>query len=246
MKKLRVLTYNIHKGFSFGNRKFVLENLRESIRAVDADVVCLQEVIGEHSAHAPDASQFEYLADKMWSYYAYGKNAVYTEGHHGNAILSRYPIRKWENHDLSLSRFERRGLLHATIEDPDDPGPVHLFCMHLNLLERDRAVQIGRVIAHLKNVLSTEDPVILAGDFNDWRENASEMLRAQLHLKEVFRDSPLKQHARTFPSFLPLLKLDRIYYRNFACLGAKALRGGVWAKLSDHLPLFSEFERMPE
>ncbi|MDO9195055.1 MAG: EEP domain-containing protein, partial [Rhodoferax sp.] len=41
---IKVLTVNIHKGFSFFNRKFILHELREAIRSVGADVVFLQEV----------------------------------------------------------------------------------------------------------------------------------------------------------------------------------------------------------
>lgn len=95
---LNVLTINIHKGFTTFNRRFMLPALRDAIRSVSADIVCLQEVTGAHEIHSlqienwPDRSHYEFLADTLWSEYAYGRNAVYPEGHHGNAVLSRFPI----------------------------------------------------------------------------------------------------------------------------------------------------------
>jgi endonuclease/exonuclease/phosphatase family metal-dependent hydrolase len=48
---LKVLTVNIHKGFGVFNRKFILHELREAVRAVGADLVFLQEVHGTHTHH---------------------------------------------------------------------------------------------------------------------------------------------------------------------------------------------------
>src|SRR4051812_42651236 len=89
---LKVLTLNVHKGFSALNSKFILPDLREALRTVDADLIFLQEVQGAHSGHEaqvqawPDVPQYEYLADSVWHDFAYGRNAVYSNGHHGNAI----------------------------------------------------------------------------------------------------------------------------------------------------------------
>ncbi|MEO6146709.1 MAG: EEP domain-containing protein, partial [Sulfuriferula sp.] len=43
---LRVASYNIHKGFSHFNRRMVIHELRERLRALSADIVFLQEVQG--------------------------------------------------------------------------------------------------------------------------------------------------------------------------------------------------------
>ena len=42
---LRVLSLNAHKGFTPLNRRFILQELREAVRAVAADLVFLQEVM---------------------------------------------------------------------------------------------------------------------------------------------------------------------------------------------------------
>lgn len=244
--KLRVLTYNIHKGFSTSNSKFVLKQIKASITEAHADLVCLQEVVGDHTAHAekwedwPDTSQFEYLADETWSHFAYGKNAVYTEGHHGNAILSKFPILSWENQDVSFNQIERRGLLHTVIELPH-AFPLHAFSLHLGLFEKDRTNQLNQLCDRILALVPDGAPLIIAGDFNDWRMNASDLLVYRLGLKEAFLETKGK-HARSFPSIWPALSLDRIYYRGLQCEAVKVLKGGIWNQLSDHLPLMAEFE----
>ncbi len=83
MTVIRVLSYNVHKGFCSANRQFLLNQIREGIRSVDAELVFLQEVVGENSQHAKrhldwvDESQFEYLADTVWPHFSYGKKAAY-------------------------------------------------------------------------------------------------------------------------------------------------------------------------
>ena len=119
---LSIATWNIHKGFSQFNRRMVVHELRERLRVLDADIVFLQEVQGRHEHHAamhenwPSEPQHEFLAADVWASHAYGSNMVYDHGHHGNAVLSRFPIVAHENLDISAHAFESRGLLHCAIE----------------------------------------------------------------------------------------------------------------------------------
>ncbi|MFA6053200.1 MAG: endonuclease/exonuclease/phosphatase family protein [Methylobacter sp.] len=121
---LRVLTYNIHKGFNVGNRRFVLHQIREALIAADADLLFLQETQGEHQRHEkkvldwPVLSQFEFIAEDTWPFHAYGKNAIYNAGHHGNAILSKFPFEHWENINVSPFPWASRSLLHGVIRLP--------------------------------------------------------------------------------------------------------------------------------
>ncbi|MBP5090759.1 EEP domain-containing protein, partial [Pseudomonas chlororaphis] len=50
-RRFTVLTVNTHKGFTALNRRFILPELREAVRSVEADVVFLQEVHGAHDQH---------------------------------------------------------------------------------------------------------------------------------------------------------------------------------------------------
>lgn len=243
---LRVLTINTHKGFTALNRRFVLPELREAIRAVGADLVFLQEVQGEHLRHAtrvdewPASPHYEFLADTLWPQFAYGRNSVYPHGHHGNAVLSKYPIVRHENRDVSVGGTEQRGLLHCVLEVPGQATPVHAVCAHLGLLESHRQQQLRLLCELISHAVPANAPLLVAGDFNDWRHRAHRVL-AGCGLTEVFQ----RRHgrsARTFPARLPVLRLDRIYVRNATAHAPMALPRRPWSHLSDHVPLAAEVQ----
>lgn len=242
--KLRLLTVNTHKGFTHFNRKFVLPELREAVRTVSADVVFMQEVLGaheklalRHSERWPDTPQYEFLADSIWHDYAYGRNAVYPNGHHGNALMCRFPIIEYRNIDISIGTVEKRGLLHCQIERPDNNKVVHAFCVHLGLRESHRQRQLA-LLCELLRTIPDNEPVIVAGDFNDWRGKAHEKL-ADCGLVDVF-EAEFGAPPKTFPARFPLLRLDRIYVRGVKRYSPIRLPNRPWTHLSDHAPLAAE------
>lgn len=243
--RLCVCSYNIHKGFSQLNRRMVIHELRERLRELDPDVALLQEVQGLHLKHGlrhanwPAQPQHEFLAGSGL-HAAYGGNAAYDHGHHGNAILSRYPILRSSNHDVTQHRLERRGILHCEIALPGAPV-VHCLCAHLSLTEGQRRRQLIALAAYIEKVIPSRAPLILAGDFNDWRQTASDWLAARLGLKEAFVELH-GQAARSFPSRMPVLSLDRVYLRGLQPLTARVLWGAQWSGLSDHAPLAVELQ----
>jgi endonuclease/exonuclease/phosphatase family metal-dependent hydrolase len=242
--QLKMLSYNIHKGFTLGNVKYVLEELRHSIREVGADVVFLQEVAGNREVNRrkvnwANHSQFEFLADQVWPHVSYGKNAVSSKGDHGNAILSRFPFVFSENIDVSTNRFEGRGILHGVVEVEN--VAIHLICIHLALLESWRASQIQKLGDRIRSHVPDGVPLIIAGDFNDWRERATQHLVDELGLREAFLESR-GSHARTFPIWMPFFKLDRVYFRGLNILNTRCLRQKPWVGLSDHAALCVDFE----
>jgi len=238
---LAVGTYNIHKGFSRFNQRMVLHHVREHLRLMDADIMFLQEVVGRNERHArnhlhwPETPQHEFLADDVWTDYAYGKNAVYEEGHHGNAILSRFPIVKWVNEDISTNLIEQRGLLHAEIAVPGWKEHLHCVCVHLGLFAGARRRQVEAVCDRIESLVPRDAPLVLAGDFNDWRDKLTDRLN-ELDVHEVF-ETAHGRIARSFPARIPILRLDRIYTRGFEVTSAKVHRGNGVAKLSDHAAL---------
>jgi len=248
---IKVLTVNLHKGFTALNRRFVLPELREAIRGVSADMVFLQEVLGDHRRHAssvagwPDSPQYEFLADSIWPDFAYGRNAAFPGGHHGNALLSKWPIVHQRNHDVSVAVAvagpERRGLLHCRLDIPGTSNEVHALSVHLGLREAHRALQLDQLCRVLESEVPADAAVIVAGDFNDWRLNAHARLADCAGMREVFVECT-GTAARTFPARLPLLRLDRIYVRGVAALRALTLPSRPWAHLSDHAPLAAEVQ----
>ena len=241
---IRVLTVNTHKGFAFLNRRFVLSELRDAVRQVAADVVFLQEVQGAHEQHAlrvlgwPSTPHYEFLADEIWPDFAYGRNAVYPAGHHGNAILSKFPIIDYENRDVSMSTHETRGLLHCHLRLPGRVAPLHAICVHLGLIESHREQQLDLLSEVIRTHVPAETPLVVAGDFNDWRRRAHHILR-YAGLREVFVQAHGRA-AKTFPARFPLLALDRIYVRNTRRASPLVLPRRPWSRLSDHSPLAAE------
>ncbi|MFN4884452.1 MAG: endonuclease/exonuclease/phosphatase family protein, partial [Burkholderiales bacterium] len=141
---MRVITINIHKGYSSFLRRSTLARIRHKLRLEHADLVFIQELQDLFPSGASrklkpvNPSAIEFLADAYWLDWHYGKNAVYPKGHHGNAILSRYPLNKGLNYDLSAYRFERRGALHSVFEKKRLNGgmqSIHCFSIHLTLFE---------------------------------------------------------------------------------------------------------------
>lgn len=227
------------------NRRFVLEEIRHSLRLVDADLLLLQEIHGHHEGNHkrindwPGTNQLEYLADEVWTHHSYGKNAVYQRGHHGNAILSKYPIIASNNIDVSLMRRASRSLLHATLQLPDNSASIQVICVHLGLFEFERGRQLSRLAEYVNEEINAKDALVIAGDFNDWRGRASSYLGQHCGMREVFEFSK-GAAARTFPSWLPLLRMDRIFVRGCEVSDCWHLHGSPWKGLSDHVPLLAE------
>ncbi len=259
---LRIATYNIHKGISplYGRNR--IHDLRQSLAGLGADIVFLQEVQGRSERHArrfanwPSAAQHDYLAAADWEHTVYGRNVVRADGDHGNALLSRFEVLEAENLDVSHHRLEGRGLLHCTL---DVHGrTVHCMCAHFGLFEQSRRHQAGALIERVLAAVPLDQPLLVAGDFNDWRNRLGMRLTHELGLREVFElvpearrdkpssvDSPLWSGtayervlpARTFPAAFPILRLDRVYVRGFDVVDATVVHGPGWHKLSDHAPI---------
>ncbi|HZR37505.1 MAG TPA: endonuclease/exonuclease/phosphatase family protein [Nevskia sp.] len=241
---IRILTVNTHKGFSWLNRRFVLPELRDALRQAAPDLVFLQEVVGEHELHRitqpswPLQPHWQFLAETIWGYSAYGRNAVYTHGHHGNAVLSRFPIVSYHNHDVSVGDVERRGLLHCVVEVPGVSEALHAICVHLGLRAWQRRHQLQALCELTREQVPAQAPLVAAGDFNDWSERAHRLLRCA-RLEDAFVRLRGRA-ARTFPALWPLLRLDRIYCRNLVPERLQVLSRRPWSHLSDHAALCVE------
>ncbi|TFW30801.1 endonuclease/exonuclease/phosphatase family protein [Massilia horti] len=267
--KIRVATYNIHKGVSSLRSMPRVVALKRAIAQFDANVVFLQEVQGRHDRfqaryghqkggkrHWPETGQHLFFAGES-HHCAYGMNAVYDHGHHGNALLSTFPIVNSHNQDVSDHAYEQRGILHCELGTP--AGKVHCFVVHLGLFEGGRTRQTDALIEAVQHSAGNDEPVLIAGDFNDWRNTLSDRLRLALGVKEVFDElgtrntlgelvrhlagrKPRLAPARTFPAALPWFRLDRIYVRGLEVTDAQVLHGPLWARLSDHAPIVATLD----
>ena len=239
---IRVLTVNAHQGLGALRRGDVLARMRDALREAGADIVFLQE-IGVAAGAANPLSQYELLADTMWPQHAYGSNAASAGGHHGNALLSKFPIREWRNVDASVGRAEPRGLLHCVLEVPGLSTALHAVCVHLALTESHRRRQVARLVELVGDAIPANEPLLIAGDFNDWRQRAHQRVMRELGLEEVHAGSGGRP-ARSFPARLPCLRLDRIYVRNLDYRSVVVPRQ-PWARLTDHVPLAADIGWSP-
>lgn len=197
MSAIRVISYNIHKGRSAMGARESLDELRLSLYNLAPDLLFLQEVQGRNERDASLDAQHESLAAVLGMYTAYGCNAMRQHTDHGNALLSRYPILQYENQDVSDHRLEQRGLLHAVVEIKN--RPVHCIVVHLGLFEGGRERQAQALVGRIRSVVPAHEPLIIAGDFNDWKNRLSPIFVDELDLYEVFSfaaEGPQEQKLR--------------------------------------------------
>lgn len=248
--RMRVATYNIHKGVrGVGPRKRLeIHNLGLGIEALDADLVFLQEVRHFHHREAhhfkrtsfgwPEQPQADFLAPEGYEV-AYRTNAVTRGGEHGNALLSRWPLGEVGHHDVSDHRFEQRGLLHVAVQW--NGLKVHAVVAHLGLMHSGRVRQVERIADYIAAEVPAGELLVVAGDFNDWGVKLDAPMR-EIGLQRAVGPLQGALQQRTFPSRVPVFSLDRIYTRGFECRVTLVPHGPAWARMSDHLPLVAELE----
>lgn len=230
MTKLRVVTYNVHKCRGLDGRASAVR-IAEVLREVDADVMALQEVLG---------NQAEAISHELRVPYALGENRKHHGYAYGNVLLSRWPIRATRNYDLSVRGREERGCLRADLAF-NGSGLLHVFNVHLGTALLERRVQGRKLIA--PDLLAHSDvraPRIVMGDFNEWTTGlATRLLRS--HLESADMRAHLRR-TRTYPGVLPFLHLDHIYYDPVLHLERLSLHRTKKALVaSDHLPLIGDF-----
>lgn len=227
-------------------QNYFLQDMRALINSSQADIVFLQEVVGQNAIYKKKGlidTQFEYLADSVWPHYSYAKNSLYDHGHHGNLILSRYPIESWENVDLTTNILQKRGLLVCKIQLPELKKYIYAACVHLDLFHSGRKIQYQIIKNKLLSITSANDaPLIVAGDFNDWNKKSISVFEHELGMQEAFKVVH-GNFAKTFPAGFPLLSLDRIYLKKLKVLDSDILaRPAHQNHFSDHLPIYCQVE----
>jgi endonuclease/exonuclease/phosphatase family metal-dependent hydrolase len=195
----------------------------------------LQEVVGPDDALPDTPLQCAFLADGVWPDVAFGVNAPNTLGPIGNGLLSKFPIEAHQNLTISGTRGERRGALHCVVRT-QDAGRVHVVSLHLGLLGTLRREQADRLWNRLDAEIPAGAPLVVAGDFNDWPGTLDRALRRRTGMRDAL-DILHGDVARTWPSVLPMLRLDRLYLRHLEPYEARVLAERPWSRLSDHAPL---------
>lgn len=234
MPIVRILCFNIHGGRSLDGTRD-LNRLRTLMDEENIDISVLQEV-ETRSSRGGQAADLETLSGPARPYLAHGPSMTENAGWYGNLVVSRFPILRTVNHNLETSRrLEPRGAIDVTIDAGADK--IRIIGTHLSLMPGERWREAQNLVKLIKKVEETErNPVFLMGDINEWRWTS----RLLQYLDRTMIPVPC---GRTFPSFRPFLKLDRVWHDTPGLnVTARALNGPAARKLSDHLPVLIEAE----
>jgi endonuclease/exonuclease/phosphatase family metal-dependent hydrolase len=247
---IKVATWNIHACVGV-DRQYDPARVAAVLRGIDADIACLQEVAGRRRI-GRHADQWSYLAEATGREIVEPTAAKTGAGRGerrpriGNAILTRFPVLAARTIDLSLPGLAQRSALDA---DLLVGGRVlRVVVTHLGLSALERRVQASRLLAALAESGAAErrsaDALLVMGDLNEWRGRAGA-------IGALDRCLGPSAAPRTFPSWLPVLALDRIYVDGPAALRELMVDRSALARLaSDHLPLvgrlfWGRYERLP-
>lgn len=237
--RFRLITYNIHKGIGGVDRRYRLERVVETLQHYDPDIVFMQEV-ADGMPRSRRHRQIELLGTQLDLHHsAYQRNVRLSEGHYGNAILSRFPLFDVGDIDLTIPPKKRRRALIASCRiRKQHERTLLLVNTHLGLAGYERALQVRRILdcERLRHTHRTT-PVIVGGDYNDVYGTLNRRFMEPNGFLAASRQ------ARTFPAVMPMQTLDHIYYRgaitmhhSFPC------RRQIARQASDHLPLVVDFE----
>lgn len=245
--RVRFMTYNIHRAIGV-DRRFRPERIVRIAEHHAPDVLLLQEV--DHGVpRSRETDLGRVLAEALgFRYFVVGHNVSLRRGRYGNATLSRYPILRERNIDLTIGSRKRRGCQHTTVEIEKVRGHPHrmdVFNLHLGLSAQERARQIGLLVRSKEfSQLDPNQVSLVGGDFNDWRSLLHPIFTEILQFDCATQRSHTYNGAlRTYPSFSPRGGLDRIYFRGpVRALSARTCRLNLSRVASDHLPVIADFE----
>jgi endonuclease/exonuclease/phosphatase family metal-dependent hydrolase len=247
--RIRILSYNIHKAIGV-DRRFAPERIAEIIHHHNPDIALLQEV----DRHVPRSGMVDLASqlarDLRYDYRAVGMNVHMKRGKYGNATLSRFPIGRQRNIDLTVGGAKRRGAQHTRmhIEQAGRQYQIDIFNVHLGLTARLRRAQVERLLSTADvTQLSPGAACVIAGDTNDWQGE----LKRKFFVGAGFRCATngragSRWAIKTFPSVAPNVGLDKIFYRGTLDLvHAQRSRLKLARLASDHLPVLVEFDLQP-
>ncbi|WP_042273539.1 endonuclease/exonuclease/phosphatase family protein [[Clostridium] dakarense] len=148
---MKIVSYNIHKGMD-SNNKITLGKISKYLKNINADVICLQEVL---------YPQFAKLKLDLKMDGVFAANVIRPSMMYGICIFSNKEIYNNE-HILLTSKNEQRGFVNANILS--EFGKMNIVNTHLGLDRYERQTQINEILSYLYN---REGKSIICGDFNE-------------------------------------------------------------------------------
>lgn len=238
MSRIRLLTYNIHKGIGGRDRRYDLNRIIDVLQMIQPDMICLQEV-DTHVRRSDMQDQPAVLAQKLGFHSLFQLNVpVGRSGGYGNLILTRWPMELSRQFSLRDGDRKPRGLQIAKVLT--DFGPMALANWHLGLTHGEQIRQASRFLRLIDDVIWHNLPMLVAGDTNDW---GNRLLRKTLAYGGFRQASLPVIRCRSFPAWFPIASLDKIFIRQgIHQTLSYVVRNRLTIQASDHLPLVMEFE----
>ncbi len=229
--RFEVVTYNIHTCVGV-DRRYDPGRVAAVLREIDADIACLQEVDSRRGTGRHE-DQWAYLGEATGCRVVLGAGVRDQGGRFGNAILTRFPVLTARSIDLTVGGWEPRGAIDADLLFGD--RVLRVIATHFGLRAAERRLQANRLVSALGGSLPPHrreaEAVLLMGDLNEWRGRSGA-------IRAFDRQLGPSAAERTFPSWMPVLALDRIYVDGPAVLrGVQVYRSPLARLASDHLPL---------
>lgn len=239
----RIVTYNVHR--CVGNdRRLDVARIVEVLAALEPDIVALQELdVGR--ARTGHVDQAHEIAQRLGMTSHFHAALTVEEERYGDAILTALPERLVQVGPLPgherIPGLEPRGALWVEVEI--EGVAVQVINTHLGLAPPEQRRQAAFLAgpAWLRHP-NCRGPRILLGDFNATRTSVVyRTLAAQLAAARTL--TPRRTPTATFPSALPVLRIDHIF------VSPEVRVGDVFTPFSpltraasDHLPLAMDFE----
>ena len=237
------MTYNVHRCVGPGGQDSNAE-VAQVCKDAQADIIALQELDAPETDEAEGAHHARDLASQLGMKLLFCRTFRRGVGFYGHALLSR--------HELELVKVTTFASPHADAEPRGaiwaratlaSGRTVDIISTHLGVHRDERGTQSRELAGNGwlgSDALKT--PHLLCGDLNavphamTYRRFAAKLRDAQRSLRG-HRPRP------TFPSRLPVLRLDHVFVSDD--LVVRAVRvpwNGVSRRASDHLPLIIDLE----
>jgi endonuclease/exonuclease/phosphatase family metal-dependent hydrolase len=228
--RVRVVSWNVH-GCVGTDRRFDPQRTALALASLAPDVALLQEVGDNRGVHPP-IDQAATLANELGLTCAVGITLRTSRHGYGNATLTRFPVLDSESVDLSVLGREPRVALRVVVGR--DELRLTTVNVHLGLGPGERRRQLRQLLPSLG-----VEPLVMGGDFNDFPPGpVSFTLRNRLHDAGARIDN-----RRTFPSWYPLLRLDRVYLSRPMRVDSIRIAGAAaFREASDHLPVVADLD----
>jgi endonuclease/exonuclease/phosphatase family metal-dependent hydrolase len=243
VKKLRVMTYNVHGCLGVDGR-ISPQRIANVIRLYDPDLVALQELdFGRVRSQRHDQPRL--IAEAVGLQVVFCPTVIDHDEQYGHALLGHFPMEMIRTEILpgviQTRHVEPRGALWVRLQL--DGLRLHLMNTHFGLRRDERRAQAKHLLDRdWIGSIDEDEPLIVCGDFNMF-PGSEPYLAITRRLRDVQLGRKGFQPRSTFSTIHPLVRIDHIFVsRHFSPANVLVPRNDLTRVASDHLPLIADLE----